>query len=235
MEVCTSLVSDVLWVSTICLPSTRLFGTGSRASLCIAFCLPLPILSKFGICMAGAWLRGVLGVALRNGTSAATLRVLAKRREDQTYFGLEFDPKSSMSQYTRTMPLKKSRYHACSCVHACSCLAAKCTVENLSAQATRSSELKTPPPLGDGLAGVQGRPGAAGQPGLAHGLCIEEEAEEQVRSPSWPFPRTRRVVFGPPTRAARRERDADAVARPFIPREQRRATSLLPPSHSCVF
>jgi len=46
----------------------------------------------------------------------------------------------------------------------------------------------------------------------------EEEAEEQVRSPSWPFPRTRRVVFGPPTRAARREPDADAVARPFIPR-----------------
>ena len=32
------------------------------------------------------------------------------------------------------------------------------------------------------------------------------------------LPRTRRVVFGPPTRAARRERDADAVARPFIPR-----------------
>ena len=55
----------------------------------------------------------------------------------------------------------------------------------------------------------------------------EEEAEEQVRSPSWPFPRTRRVVFGPPTRAARRERDADAVARPFI---SRAAPSDLPSS-----
>ena len=52
----------------------------------------------------------------------------------------------------------------------------------------------------------------------------EEEAEEQVRSPSWPFPRTRRVASA--TRTPSRV--------PSSP-EQRRATSLLPPSHSCVF
>ena len=63
----------------------------------------------------------------------------------------------------------------------------------------------------------------------------EEEAEEQVRSPSWPFPRTRRVVFGPPTRAARRERDADAVARPFIPRAAPSDLPSSPIAQLCFF
>ena len=62
----------------------------------------------------------------------------------------------------------------------------------------------------------------------------EEEAEEQVRSPSRPFPEPG-ASFSDRRRARRVASATRTPSRVPSSPEQRRATSLLPPSHSCVF